>query len=96
MFMTGVLCTVYGARVYLTLLKHQLIRDKTFALIRWCGNEVYKVGKVERRYFQENPERHAVATFRWPRKSFYGPKIIYINIAKCSFTVFDNMIFDSG
>ena len=27
---------------------------------------------------------------------FYGPKIIYITIAKCSITVFDNMTFDSG
>ena len=26
----------------------------------------------------------------------YGPKLIYITIAKSSFTVFDNMIFDSG
>ena len=28
-------------------------------------------------------------------RAFYGPKIIYITIAKCSFTVFDNMIFDN-
>ena len=29
------------------LLKHQLARDNTFALIRSCGNEVYKVEKSE-------------------------------------------------
>ena len=28
-----------------SLLKHQLTRDNTFALIRSCGNEVYKEGK---------------------------------------------------
>ena len=27
---------------------------------------------------------------------FYGPKIIDITIAKSSFTVFDDMIFDRG
>ena len=27
-------------------LKHQLTRDNTFALIRSCGNEVYKVEKT--------------------------------------------------
>ena len=26
-------------------------------------------------------------------EEFYGPEIIYITIAKCSFTVFDKMIF---
>ena len=29
-------------------------------------------------------------------EEFYGPKIIEITIAKSSYTVFDNMIFDSG
>ena len=28
-------------RMFLTLLKHQLTRDNTFALIKSCGNEVY-------------------------------------------------------
>ena len=28
-----------------SLLKHQLTRDNNFALIRSCGNEVYKVEK---------------------------------------------------
>ena len=31
--------------VFDSLLKHQLTRDNTFALIRSCGNEVYKVEK---------------------------------------------------
>ena len=31
--------------VFDSLLKHQLTRDNNFALIRSCGNEVYKVGK---------------------------------------------------
>ena len=31
--------------VFESLLKHQLTRDNTFALIRSCGNEVYKVEK---------------------------------------------------
>ena len=29
------------------LLKHQLTRDSTFALIRSCGNEVYKVDQLK-------------------------------------------------
>ena len=33
--------------VFDSLLKHQLTRDTTFALIRSCGNEVYKVEKSE-------------------------------------------------
>ena len=28
------------------------------------------------------------------KRVYYGPKIIYIIIAKSSFTVFDNMIFE--
>ena len=31
--------------VFDSLLKHQLTRDNTFALIRSCGNDVYKVEK---------------------------------------------------
>ena len=31
--------------VFDSLLKHQMTRDNTFALIRSCGNEVYKVEK---------------------------------------------------
>ena len=31
--------------VFGSLLKHQLTRDNTFAWIRSCGNEVYKVEK---------------------------------------------------
>ena len=31
-----------------SLLKHQLTRDNTFALIRSCGNEVYKVEKSKK------------------------------------------------
>ena len=31
--------------VFDSLLKHQLTRDNTFALIRSCGNEEYKVEK---------------------------------------------------
>ena len=31
--------------VFDSLLKHQLTRDNTFALIRLCGNGVYKVEK---------------------------------------------------
>ena len=29
--------------IFYSLLKHQLTRDNTFALIRSCGNEVYRV-----------------------------------------------------
>ena len=65
--------------VFDSLLKHQLSRDNTFALIRSCGNEMYEVEKSKKKL--ENPGSYAVATFRWPRKSFYGPKIIYITIA---------------
>ena len=72
-----------------SLLNHQLTRDNTFAWIRTCGNEeMWK----SRKKILENSGNYAVATFRRPRKSFYGPKIIYITIAKSSFTVFDNMI----
>ena len=31
--------------VFDSLLKHQLTRENTFALIRLCGNEMYKVEK---------------------------------------------------
>ena len=31
--------------VFASLLKHQLTRDNKFALIRSCGNEVYKMEK---------------------------------------------------
>ena len=33
--------------VFDSLLKHQLTRDNSFALIRSCGNEVYKVEKMK-------------------------------------------------
>ena len=49
--------------VFDSLLKHQLTRDDTFALIRWCGNEVYKVEKSKKRIL-ENPESYTVAIFR--------------------------------
>ena len=47
---------------------------------------IYKVEKSKKNY--------AVASFPWPRKIFYRPKIIE-NTAKSSFAVIDNMIFDS-
>ena len=34
--------------VFDSLLKHQLTRDNTFALIRSCGNEVYKMEKSKK------------------------------------------------
>ena len=46
--------------VFVSLLKHQLTRENTFALIRSFGNEVYEVEKKK----LENPKSYAVATFR--------------------------------
>ena len=81
--------------VFDSLLKHQLTRDNTFALIRSCGNEVYEVEKS--REDTREPWKLRSRNFSMTSEDFfYGPKIIYITIAKCSFTVFDNMIFDSG
>ena len=51
--------------------------------------------RISRKKILENPEKYEVAIFLWRRKNFYGPKIIEITIAKSSYTVFDNMIFDS-
>ena len=80
--------------VFDSLLKHQLTRDNTFALIRSCGNEVYKVEKVERRYLR-TPKVTQSQLFDDLGRVFNGPKIIDITIAKSSFTVLNNMIFDS-
>ena len=68
-------------------------RGNTFALIRSCGNDVYKVEKLKKKIY-ENPASYAFAVFQWLQKRFYGPKIIDITVAKDSFTVFSNMIFD--
>ena len=48
--------------VFDSLLKDQLTGDNTFALIRSCGNEVYKVEKSKK--IPENPKSYAVATLR--------------------------------
>ena len=48
--------------VFNFLLKHQLTRDNTFALIRSRGNE--KIKWKSRKKILENPESYAVATFR--------------------------------
>ena len=53
--------------VFDSLLKHQLTRDNTFALIRSCGNEVYKVEKSKEDTWE--PWK-----LRWPRKSFMDQK----------------------
>ena len=78
--------------MFLTLLKHQLTRDSTFALVRSCGNEVYKVEKSKDTCEPwELRSRNCSLT---SEEFFYGPNIIAITIAKSSFTVFDNIIFD--
>ena len=48
--------------VFDSLLKHHLTRENSFALMRSCGNEVYKVEKSKK--IPDNPESYAVATFR--------------------------------
>ena len=63
--------------------EHQLTRDNTFALMRSCCNEVYKVEKSKEDTWE--PEIYAVATFDDLEKKFLWPKIIYITIAKSSF-----------
>ena len=46
--------------------------------------------------FVDKPRRQiAHIYFPWG-KSFYRPKIIFITIAKSSFTAIDNIIFGSG
>ena len=63
--------------------------------MRSCCNEVYKVEKSKEDTWE--PWNLRSRNFSMTsKKNFYGPKIIYITIAKSSFTVFDNMIFDSG
>ena len=76
-----------------TFLTLWLARKNTLALIRSCGNEAYKEKSRKKKF--ENFESYAVATFRLPRKSLYGPKIIEITITKRSFAVLYNMIFIS-
>ena len=75
--------------VFDSLLKHQLTRDNTFALIRSCGNEVYKVEKSKEDTREPRKLRSRLG------RVFHGPKIIDITIAKSSLTVLYNMIFDS-
>ena len=78
--------SVVQTYVFYSLLKHQLTIDNSFALIRSCRNEVYKV--ESRKKILENHEIYAVANFRWPKKNFYWPKIIEITIAESIFIVF--------
>ena len=79
--------------VFDSLLKHHLTRDNTFSLIRSCGNDVYNVEKIERRYLRtlkvSQPQ-----LFDDLGGVFNGPKIIHITIAEGSFTVPNSMIFD--
>ena len=56
--------------------------------------EVYKVEKSKENTWE--PWKLRSRNFSMTSEEFYGPKIIDITIVKCSFTVVDNMIFDSG
>ena len=80
--------------VFDSLLKHQFTRENTFALIKSCGNEVYKVEKSKEDTWE--PWKLRSCSLSMTSEEFLWTKIIYITIAKCSFTVFDNMNFDSG
>ena len=54
--------------------------------IRWCGNGVRDTWE---------PWKLRSRNFSMTSEEFYEAKIIDITITKSSFTVFDNMIFDS-
>ena len=59
-----------------------------------CGSEVYKMEKSKEDTW--DPWKLRSRNFSMTSEEFLWTKIIYITIAKCSFTEFDNMIFDSG
>ena len=74
-------------QVFDSILEHQLTRDNTLGLIRPCDNEMYKKEKPK-----EEPWKLRSRNFG---RVLYGPKQIDITIAKSSFTVYYNMIFDN-
>ena len=71
--------------VFDSLLKHQFTRENTFALIRSCGNEVYKVEKSKEDTWELGKLRSR--NFSMTSEEFLWTKIIYVTMAKCSFTV---------
>ena len=55
---------------------------------------MYKVEKSKEDTWE--PCKLRSRNFSMTSEEFLWTKIIYITISKCSFTVFDNIIFDSG
>ena len=58
----------------------QLTRDNTFALVRSCGSEVYKVEKSKEDTWE--PWKLRSRNFSMTSEEFLWTKIIYITIAK--------------